>query len=150
MCWLIARGAVHVSTLYSFLKHGHDWCVHACLFEAVCDVTTVPSHLNLINTQSVGRRVTFDPQRKRMNPVFHSWILRHHANSFLGLFYLGTPWHKKSMKSKKASCDSLVSRRTENLQQPHGGFVPLRRHFQGYFLLPQGICMQHPVMCTTF
>ena len=25
MCWLIARGAV--STLYRFLKHGHDWCV---------------------------------------------------------------------------------------------------------------------------
>ena len=25
VCWLIARGAV--SALYSFLKHGHDWCV---------------------------------------------------------------------------------------------------------------------------
>ena len=34
-----------VSTLYSSLKHGHDSGVYACLFEAVCDVTTVPSHL---------------------------------------------------------------------------------------------------------
>ena len=26
VCWLTARGAV--STLYSFMKHGHDWCVY--------------------------------------------------------------------------------------------------------------------------
>ena len=41
-----------VSTLHRFLKHGHGWCekkmagVYAFLFEAVCDVTTVPSHLS--------------------------------------------------------------------------------------------------------
>ena len=27
VCWLIAQGVVSKLTLYSFLKHGHDWCV---------------------------------------------------------------------------------------------------------------------------
>ena len=44
VCWLIARGAV--STLYSFLKHGHDLlCMLVCL--RLCDVTIVPSHLKV-------------------------------------------------------------------------------------------------------
>ena len=49
MFWLIARGAV--STLYSFWSMNMTG-VYACLFEAVCDVTTVPHHLKLVYLRS--------------------------------------------------------------------------------------------------
>ena len=45
VCWLIAWGAV--STCIDFWSMNMTG-VYACLFEAVCDVTTVPSHLKEI------------------------------------------------------------------------------------------------------
>ena len=61
VCWLIARGGL--STLYSFMKHGHDWCV--CLPVRGCVWRhTVPSHLECRRTRKQWRSLQHDSRSK--------------------------------------------------------------------------------------
>ena len=76
VCWLIARGAV--STLYSFFKHGHDWCV--CLPVWGC-VTSQLSRATLMhwvwrNQQVVDQRLS-EFAHTQMEKVYSRIILVH-------------------------------------------------------------------------
>ena len=70
VCWLKARGAV--STLFSFLKHGHNWCVCNSEWTLACVNLCVTSQLSRA-TLILPIFATFGPSSFGFSKACRKW-----------------------------------------------------------------------------